>query len=65
MQKKKYIMWMIQGAAKLSNKKTADPMNKKLGCILGYRGKKYANNISQYSGSVLPDDTQITNFEII
>ena len=54
-----------KGAAKLSNKKTADPMNKKLGWLLGYRGKKYANNISQYSGSVLPDDTQITNFEII
>ena len=51
-----------KGAAKLSNKKTADPMNKKLGWLLGYRGKKYANNISQYSGSVLPDDTQITNF---
>lgn len=54
-----------KGAAKLSNKKTADPLNKKLGWLLGYRGKKYANNISQYSGSVLPDDTQITSFEII
>ena len=54
-----------KGAAKISNKKTADPMNKKLGWLLGYRGKKYANNISHYSGSVLPDESQITNFAII
>jgi len=54
-----------KGAAKLSNKKTADPINKKLGWLLGYRDKKYISTTKVDSEGPLDTDVSFKYFYFI
>lgn len=54
-----------KGAAKLSNKNTADPINKKLGWLLGYRDKKYVGTTNVVSEGPLNTNALFNYFYFI